>query len=251
MQNERGVVAIECNERIARYHVLALGALREQSGFSESQELEQLRKGKLSRLGAFSPLADCRPSVLKSLNEFYDHARVSNPPIPTPNEAEFRCYNILTHLRDPDIIWSSELLPPHVFGDPLFQLALSLHSLAQRSNTSRGERASPNAASRFFKLVSRPEVPYLFGCILSTHFPDIRKNALEAMKNSYLHQHSLYPARTLAKVLGCDDEEEVVAICSKLGINSKQAENGRLVIELHKAAVMKSEYERGVDRITR
>jgi hypothetical protein len=45
MQNERGVVAIECNERIARYHVLALGTLREHSGFSESQELEQLRKG--------------------------------------------------------------------------------------------------------------------------------------------------------------------------------------------------------------
>lgn len=49
MQNERGVVAIECNERIARYHVLALGALREQSGFSESQELEQLRKGESDR----------------------------------------------------------------------------------------------------------------------------------------------------------------------------------------------------------
>lgn len=240
MQNERGVVAIECNERIARYHVLALGALREQSGFSESQELEQLRKGQLS-FALRSRLADFSLTVLKSLNEFYDDARVASPPIPTPNEAEFRCYNILTHLRDPDIIWSSELLPPHVFDDPLFQLALSLHALAQRSNTARGERASPNAASRFFKLVSRPEVPYLFGCILSTHFPDIRKNALEAMKNSYLHQHSLYPARTLAKVLGCDDEEEVVAVCSKLGINSKPAENGRLVIELHKAAVMKSE----------
>jgi len=48
MQNERGTVAIECNERIARYHVLALGIQREQSGFSESQELEQLRKGEHS-----------------------------------------------------------------------------------------------------------------------------------------------------------------------------------------------------------
>lgn len=45
MQNVRGAEAIECNERIARYHVLALGTLREQSTFSESQELEQLRKG--------------------------------------------------------------------------------------------------------------------------------------------------------------------------------------------------------------
>ena len=45
MQNARGRLAIECNERIARYHILALGALREQVTFSESQELEQLRKG--------------------------------------------------------------------------------------------------------------------------------------------------------------------------------------------------------------
>lgn len=46
MQNERGILAIECNERIARYHVMVLGALREQVTFSESQELEQLRKGR-------------------------------------------------------------------------------------------------------------------------------------------------------------------------------------------------------------
>lgn len=50
VQNVRGRSAIECNERIARYHILAVGTLREQSGFSESQELEQLRKGALSSL---------------------------------------------------------------------------------------------------------------------------------------------------------------------------------------------------------
>lgn len=182
------------------------------------------------------------PAVLKSLNEFYDDARISNPPIPTPNEAEFRSYNLLTHLRDPDIIWSTELLPLHVFNHPLLQLALSLHSLAQRSNLPRGERASPNASARFFKLVSRAEVPYLFGCILSTHFGEIRKNALEAMKGCYLPQHSLLPARTVVKVLGCDDEEEVKALCGKLGIGTKVVENGRMVVELHKATVMKSEW---------
>ena len=45
MQNVRDGSAIELNERIARYHVLAVGTMREQPGFSESQELEQLRKG--------------------------------------------------------------------------------------------------------------------------------------------------------------------------------------------------------------
>ena len=51
MQNIRGESAIECNERIARYHVLILGTIREQISFSESQELEQLRKGRARDAG--------------------------------------------------------------------------------------------------------------------------------------------------------------------------------------------------------
>lgn len=181
------------------------------------------------------------PAVLKSLNEFYDDARTSWPPLPTPNEPEFRAYNILTHLRDPDIIWSTELLPRDVLDSPLLQTALSLHSLAQRSNIARGERASPNAFSRFFKLIARPEVPYLFGCILSTHFAEIRKNALETMRGAYVAQHALFPARTLAKVLGCDGEDEVAEICTSLGLEVRE-EKGRMVVELHKGAAMKSAY---------
>ncbi|GAA6016185.1 hypothetical protein JCM11491_003762 [Sporobolomyces phaffii] len=222
VQNVRGQSAIECNERIARYHILALGTLREQSGFSESQELEQLRK------------------VLKSLNEFYDDLRRSNPDVSLPNEAEFRSYHLLTHLRDPDIIWSTELLPRHVFSHPLLQTALELHRLAQRSNTGRGERASPNAFSRFFKLVESPRVPYLFGCILSTHFNEIRKNALDALKGAYLKQHSAFPLKTLTKVLGCDDEADTRSVCEQLGVVVRTDERGKLVAELHKGAVLKS-----------
>ncbi|GAA5964653.1 hypothetical protein JCM3765_007659 [Sporobolomyces pararoseus] len=222
VQNVRGHSAIECNERIARYHILALGTLREQSGFSESQELEQLRK------------------VLKSLNEFYDDLRLSNPNVSLPNEAEFRSYHLLTHLRDPDIIWSTELLPPHVFSHPLLQTALQLHRFAQRSNIPRGERASPNAFSRFFKLVESAKVPYLFGCILSTHFNEIRRNALDALKGAYLKQHSAFPLRTLTKLLGCDDELETRSVCEQLGVVVRTDERGKLVAELHKGVVLKS-----------
>ncbi|KAL8292396.1 hypothetical protein RQP46_001008 [Phenoliferia psychrophenolica] len=222
MQNVRDGDAIECNERIARYHVLALGTVREQVSFSESQELEQLRK------------------VLKSLNEFYDDARTADPPISTPNEPEFRAYNILTHLRDPDIIWSTELLPPHVFNAPIFQTALTLHALAQRSNLQRGERASLNGFSRFFKFLSSPAVPYLFGCILSTHFGEIRKNALHAMRKSFVPQHSSFPVRTLAKVLGCDDEDEVVELCEALGLETAELQ-GKRVVKLHKAVTFNME----------
>lgn len=190
--------------------------------------------GGASDIDTVTPVA-----VLKSLNEFYDDARAADPPILTPNEPEFRAYNILTHLRDPDIIWSTELLPPDVFNAPVFQTALTLHALAQRSNLQRGERASLNAFSRFFKFLADPAVPYLFGCILSTHFGEIRKNAIEALRKSYVPQHSSFPARTLAKVLGCDDEEEVIAICDALGVETG-VDHGKLVVKLHKNIVIKS-----------
>ncbi|TKA56638.1 hypothetical protein B0A53_01831 [Rhodotorula sp. CCFEE 5036] len=222
VQNVRDVNAVRCNERIARYHILAVGVLREEAGFSEQQELEQLRK------------------VLKSLNEFYDDLRLSGTPDPSGNEAEFRAYNLLTHLRDPDIVWSVELLPPEIFGHPLLQRALALHRLAQKSNIPRGERASQNAFSRFFKLVSDPGTPYLFACILSTHFNDIRRNAIDALRSAYLKQHSAFPLRTLAKILGCDDEADARSVCEQLGVVVRTDERGRVVAELHKQAALKA-----------
>lgn len=180
--------------------------------------------------------------MLKSLNEFYDDIRLSGNADPSGNEAEFRAYNILTHLRDPDIVWSVELLPSHVFSHPLLQRALALHRLAQKANVPRGERASQNAFSRFFKLVGDPATPYLFACILSTHFHDIRRNAIDALRSAYLKQHSAFPLRTLAKVLGCDDEDDARSMCEQLGIVVRDDDRGRLVAELHKQAAMKGAF---------
>ena len=181
-------------------------------------------------------------AVLKSLNEFYDDARVMDPPLPTPNEAEFRAYNILTHLRDPDIIWSTELLPLSVFTSPLLQSAIRLHSLAQTSNSTRGEKVSPNAWSRFFKLLGQQEIPYLFACILSTHFNDIRMAALKALKMAYIPQYCAYSLRTMAKVLGCDDELEASELAESCGLRVDVSETGVATVELHRNVVLLSEF---------
>ena len=45
MQHERGLLAVECHERIARYHILVLHILGTDVNFSEQQETEQLKKG--------------------------------------------------------------------------------------------------------------------------------------------------------------------------------------------------------------
>lgn len=45
LQNERGLQAIDCHERIVRFHILSLHHMCEIDGFDAHQEMEQLRKG--------------------------------------------------------------------------------------------------------------------------------------------------------------------------------------------------------------
>lgn len=127
-----------------------------------------------------------------------------------------------------------------MFHHALLQTALKLHALAQRSSLPRGERASPNAFSRLFKLIESPQVPYLFGCLLSSHFGEVRRNALEALRNAYLVQHSGLPARRLVKMLGCDDEDEVREICETFGVATEVGEDGQLLAQLNKTTPLKS-----------
>lgn len=60
VQNERGLEAIECHERIARYHIMCLHDLHDKEGlgsYQEAQELEQLRKGAALRRAPARPRA--------------------------------------------------------------------------------------------------------------------------------------------------------------------------------------------------
>ena len=83
VQNVRGTSAIECNERIARYHVLAIGTLREQTGFSESQELEQLRKGERNSLEDCFPVLTCLIRFSSQVSERILRRRTNRRPADT------------------------------------------------------------------------------------------------------------------------------------------------------------------------
>lgn len=209
IQNVRSLVAITCNERVARFHIYCLHKLCGRDNFSQSQELEQLRK------------------VLQTLQQFYDDARHASPPITCPNEAEFRAYYILTHLRDPEAMRQAELLAFHVFSDPLLQLSLRLQSLVQRNNinTAPGSRARPpanseaclNSYSRFFKLIET-QAPYLLACLVETDFYDLRRGAFKAMRKAYMEQHANLPVLNLVKLLGFDDAQDCARCCRSFGI---------------------------------
>lgn len=140
--------------------------------------------------------------------------------IPCPNEAEFRAYHMLSHLRDPDMIRQAQRLPMHIFQDPYIQVAAEIHALTRRNNDIHRRakiqsEASPNFFSRFFKLVAGAPTTYLMACLLEVNFVEIRKGALKAMNKCYLDQHRGFPVEDLVAILGFDDAEECIANCEE------------------------------------
>ena len=206
VQSESGPITIECHERIARYHILCLhwkggpGA----EGWSEQQELEQLRK------------------TLRSLIEFYDDRRRSGQS--SPNEAEFRAYNLLLHLRDPETLREVELLPRPIFTAPQVQTALKLHAMAQRSNNierrgqPRNTESTLNFFSRFFSELRKPHVTYLMACLAENSFSSIRIGAIKAMSKAYMDQHRALPIEFVIRGLGLDDAQQTIDLAQHLGI---------------------------------
>ncbi|BFZ53866.1 actin cytoskeleton and mitosis protein [Savitreella phatthalungensis] len=202
VQNCRTLEAIEITERIARFHIISLHLLSEVEGFSQQQELEQLRK------------------ALQSLTEYYDDRRQHG--FPAPNESEFRAYNLLLRLRDPDVLRQAEVLPDKVLDSPPVQRALKLYSLCQRSNEEVGRFKTPNAhgslnlSRRFFKEVRSAGTSYLMACLCESYFSDIRKGALKSMRKAY-QKHSIQ-LEELQHLLLYDTLDQALADCRHYGL---------------------------------
>lgn len=195
-------------------------------------------------------LARRRLLALRSLIEFYDDMRQSNQS--SPNEAEFRAYNLLLHLRDPETLREVELLPTPIFTAPSVQIALRLRSYAQRSNNierrgqPRNTEATLNFFSRFFEELRRPDVNYLTACLAENVFPSIRIGALKAECKAYMAQHKALPVEYLKRVLGFDQDVEVVAEAERLGLEVEVSDSGgqRLAVGVlaHRASHFTGEF---------
>lgn len=177
--------------------------------------------------------------VLQSLCEFYDDLRKVK--IRCPNEPEFRSYAIITHLRDPDVVRQSQILPIEIFDDQRVQLALRLSALAQKNNERvghilpRNTEACPNLYTRFFKLVQSPAVTYLMACLLESHFMSIRKGALKAMRKAFMSAHANFPCGDLKRILHFDTVEQAASFSRYYGLEVSD-DNGELSINLNKTA---------------
>ncbi|KAM5541518.1 hypothetical protein V8D89_004708 [Ganoderma adspersum] len=99
MQHETGALAIECHDRCARYHILALHLERENPRFSVALEEQQLMY------------------TLTSLKEFYEDQRGRYQ---ASTELEMRVYHRLIHIRDQRE--RHEEIPEDIRNHPVFNL---------------------------------------------------------------------------------------------------------------------------------
>ncbi|KAH9946750.1 SAC3/GANP/Nin1/mts3/eIF-3 p25 family-domain-containing protein [Amylocystis lapponica] len=116
LQHNKGPLAIECHDRCARYHILALHFERDNPRFSIALEEQQLM------------------NTLQSLKEFYEDQRGKYQ---APTELEMRVYHRLIHIRDQRE--RHEEIPEEVTSHPVFQLTTKfrLHVQAKSAPISK------------------------------------------------------------------------------------------------------------------
>ncbi|KAG6836633.1 hypothetical protein H0H93_005660 [Arthromyces matolae] len=111
MQHSYGPEAIECHDRCARFHILALHLERDTPKFSIAMEEQQLM------------------NTLQSLKEFYEDQRGRYQ---SPTELEMRVYHRLIHIRDQKE--RHEEIPDDIRSHPVFRLTTEFRLLVQKKS---------------------------------------------------------------------------------------------------------------------
>ncbi|KZF22611.1 hypothetical protein L228DRAFT_129763 [Xylona heveae TC161] len=215
-------IAIECYERIARFHILSLHHLsipgNAYAEYTNHQEQEQLDK------------------TLLSLMYYYDDSRGI---LESPNEAEFRAYCIIFQIRErcPDTEERAQRWPKEIFWDPRVQRALKIYAAATSVVEEQGPLQPYTGYSvaqgnygRFWSTVGSQEISYLMACVAEIYFNHVRKAALSSIMRAYKQgghaKTEDWTLNDLVPVLGFDDDDEVRIFCEAYGLTiSERADN--------------------------
>lgn len=221
-------LAIDCYERIARFHILSLHQLavlpRPYDKYDAQQEREQLDR------------------TLLSLMQYYDDSRGR---VDLPHEAEFRAYCVIFQLQDPmpDLEDRVQSWPRHVVMDKRVQKALELYAAACNTMDSQGPlkpRASHLVAQqdwqRFWALADSKEVSYLMACVAEIYFNLVRRTALNALWRSFRQSPNRSPddwtIDALCDLFALDEEEQVVTFCEAYGFSFTERADGQQYLDL-------------------
>jgi hypothetical protein len=218
-------IAIECYERIARFHILSLHDLSQPikpyPEYDYKQDREQLDK------------------TLLSLMQYYDDSRDR---IELPNEPEFRAYCIVFQIQDftPDLEDRVQTWPIEVARDSRVQTALELYAAAGSITELKGPLKTSaiqqfNAQQDwqvFFNLVESARVSFLMGCVAEIFFNFVRHQTLDCIVRSAPkfrqtgrpNPNHFVEIETLRNLLAFDEEDEVIDFCARYGL--QVTENG-------------------------
>ncbi|EMD36062.1 hypothetical protein CERSUDRAFT_96289 [Gelatoporia subvermispora B] len=169
VQHQTGELAIECHDRIARFHVLALHLGRPVSGFDINMEEQQLK------------------NTLQSLIEFYIEERGRYQ---APTELEMRVYHVLIHIRGQRE--RNDPIPNEILSDPVY---ITANQFRQRVQTTSAPvtknsplKVDAEAMRIFGQLVDQLReqcnfvMMYLVACILERHFGEETIENIEAIR---------------------------------------------------------------------
>jgi len=227
-------IAIDCFERIVRFHILSLHQLSrpgEHGGeFNAHQERTQLN------------------NALLSLHHYYEDNQNT---FTSPNEAEFRAYAIIFEIQDlrPDVEDRVQNLPKHILKDPRVRTAWRLYAAAANTTDQQGPlqpqtrfmTAQANTGG-FWSMVESNSVSYLMACMTEIYFNHVRRTRLKAIWKAYKGKRAgptregdnwiLWDLRT---ALGFDDEEQTRTFCEQQGFTITMPENEDPYIDLGSA----------------
>ena len=227
-------LAIECFERIARFHILALHQLSrtdlKDNEFDHHQEREQLN------------------NTLLSLMYYYDDSRHK---LASPNEAEFRAYCIIFEVRDqrPDLEDRVQSWPRSILKDPRVQIALKIYAASGNVLDEQGplrprtrfSLAQANAGG-FWALVDSNGVSYLTACVAEIYFNIVRSSALEQIWKAYKAKRGGsakvedWILADLTPALGFDDDDQTATFCEEHGFVISSGDRDELFVDLGSVA---------------
>ncbi|WVQ82032.1 hypothetical protein IAT38_004160 [Cryptococcus sp. DSM 104549] len=207
--------AIASFERIARWHILCLRELQEETGSNTDMHIDAAELGR----------------CFTSLRQHYNDRREElNVDMPCPNEPEFRAYMLIYELSNKSISIPTSELPSAILDHPIVKLAWDIRRTAQRNFDSQKEGSKFNAElganliNQYIKLVKQGQVPYLLSCLVEVRLREIRRSAMRALHRAWPRMPVSGPVRTnaageiverrmvlldvLVKLLGCEEQEQ-------------------------------------------
>ncbi|OCK85485.1 hypothetical protein K432DRAFT_277775, partial [Lepidopterella palustris CBS 459.81] len=223
-------IAIDCFERIVRFHLLSLHQMARDAGippeYSWKQDHEQMEK------------------ALYSLVSFYDD---NSSRYRSANEAEIRAYQIIFCLgmksRPTSIEDTLQGWPSHIIEDSRVQRAIRLYKAGSRAFDENGPLRPPMQHSiarqnweAFWDLLRSNEVSYLMACAAEIGFYMMRDTIIRAIFRTYRQGGNVrtedWTLTELVQVLGFDEEEEVQDFCQQYGFTIAERADGTPYLDL-------------------